>query len=77
MSSAICFTLDQSNILSYGNGLTTLRKEPFENNLRKGENADNKHFLLSHNVCYPITSIFLCFKTFFFLLSAKGFDGKR
>ena len=46
MSSAICFNLEQSNILSSDNGLstytlsTTMRNRPLENILRKGENAD-------------------------------------
>ena len=34
--------------------LTTLRKTPFENIVRKGENPGNQHFLLfPHNVLYP------------------------
>ena len=53
MSSAICFNLDQSKILSSGNGLsvqshliTALRKKAFENGMVNGENAGNQHFLL-------------------------------
>ena len=44
MSSAICFSLDQSKILSSGNGL---RRRTFNNILEKGENArrSNQHFL--------------------------------
>ena len=46
MSSAICFNLDQSKILSSGNGLTVWRKKAFENIVGEGEYVDNQHFLL-------------------------------
>ena len=53
MLSAICFYLDQSKILSSGNGftkqsqlLTTQKKKTLENNVGQGENAGNQHFLL-------------------------------
>ena len=53
--SAICFNLDQSKILSSGNGLTsttqsevlvTLRDRAFENIVGKGENAGNQDFFI-------------------------------
>ena len=50
LSSSNAVTLDKSKILSYINplphnhDLTTLRKKPFEN-VGKGENASNQHFL--------------------------------
>ena len=43
MSSAICFNLDKSKILSAGNGL---KKRALENTVGKGENAGNQNFLL-------------------------------
>ena len=55
MLSAVCFNLDQSKILSSGNGLTlyqtsrlltTLRRKALENTVGKGENAGNQDFLL-------------------------------
>ena len=46
MLSAVCFSLDQSKILSSGNGLKGLRKSSFENIVGKRENAANQHFLL-------------------------------
>ena len=61
MSSAICFNLDQSEILSSGNGLniieqcwllTTLQKIPFKNTVGKGEDAGNQYFLLFQH-CFP------------------------
>ena len=65
MSSAICFNLDQSKILSFGNGLTThesqiltilkKKKESFENIVGKGEML--------------VTSIFPFPVIFFFYLS--------
>ena len=30
-------------------------RSTFENNVGKGENAENQHFTLSHNVIYPLT----------------------
>ena len=30
-----------------------MKERPFENIVGKGENAGNRHFLLSHNVFYP------------------------
>ena len=50
MLSAICFNLDQSKILSSGNGLTLYQTIPgcndhFENNVGKGKNAGYQHFL--------------------------------
>ena len=41
MSSAIRFHLDQSKILSSGNGLRILKDEAFEIFVGKGENAGN------------------------------------
>ena len=35
-----------------------LRKKPFENIVGKEENAGNKHFLLFHNVFYPMKDNF-------------------
>ena len=61
MLSAICFNLDQSKILSSGNGLTLYHtitgfndpgKEPFENNVEKGESAGDQYFLLFPQ-CWP------------------------
>ena len=61
--SAICSNLDKSKILLFGNGLTlhhiisgftTLMKKLSENIVGKGENAGNQHFLLFHNIFYPI-----------------------
>ena len=54
MSSAICFKLDQSKILSSGNGLKTKKQKKrkrkkngwVENIVGKGENAGYQHFLL-------------------------------
>ena len=54
MPSAICFNLDQSKILSSGNGLTTLGKKPFESIVGKRENAGNQ-----------VTSIFFLFSKCF------------
>ena len=60
-STAICFNLYQSKILSSGTGLTlhmqsqllkTLKKKPSENIVEKGENAGNQHFLLFPQ-CFP------------------------
>ena len=41
MSSAICFNLDQSKILSSGNGLDEPEKEAYRNHAGIGENAGN------------------------------------
>ena len=49
MSSAICFNLEQSKILSFGNGLNRV----FENIMEKGENAGYQHFLLSPHCFLP------------------------
>ena len=55
MSSAICFNLDQSKILWFGNGLTLyqtsldfmyMQFKSFENTVGKGEIARNEQFLL-------------------------------
>ena len=55
LSSANAFNLDQSKILSFGNGLNqyhtiptlmTLGEKPFEKIVGKGENAGSQHFLL-------------------------------
>ena len=61
MSSAICFNLDQSNILFSGNGLTLSEttestkcsKKSFENAVGKGEIARKKQFpqFFSKAVC--------------------------
>ena len=58
ISSAICFNLDQSKILSSGNGdkvlttlfqvLSTLTKKAFENIVKKEENSGSQHFLVFH-----------------------------
>ena len=72
MSSAICFNLDQSKILSSGNGLITLVKKPSENIMRKGEMLviiilsfflnhvfRSKHFISIYFIscqCYEYTS---------------------
>ena len=50
MSSAVCFNLDQSKILSSGNELKVAKMNEFihyraENNVRKEENAGYHHFL--------------------------------
>ena len=34
--------------------LMSFKKKPFENIVGKGENAGNQHFVLFHNVFYPI-----------------------
>ena len=50
MLSAICFNLDQSKILSSGNGLSLLvtpSKKAFENMVGKGENGASHHFLIA------------------------------
>ena len=57
MLSAICFSLDQANILLSGNALNddkllgtqmwNIVTEGIENIVSKGENAGNQHFLLS------------------------------
>ena len=47
MSSAICFNLDQSKILSSGNGINRA-----ENTVDKGENAGYQYFLL-FSQCFP------------------------
>ena len=59
MSSAICFNLDQSKILSSGNGLRTcvyhlpyLNEEHLKNMVRKAENAANHHSILFQQ-CFP------------------------
>ena len=48
ISSAICYNLDQSKILSPGNGLNvTMRKAEMTESIDgKGENASYQHFLL-------------------------------
>ena len=65
MSSAICFNLDQSKMLSSSNWLTLYhtmatfdspKEKAFGNSVGKGRNADNKHFL--HNVFYPLKNKF-------------------
>ena len=67
MWSVICFNLDQSKVLSSGNGLFlhhaiptfhNLEKVAFENMVGKWENADNQHFPFSHNDCYSSQSKF-------------------
>ena len=53
MSSSVCFNLDQSKILSSGNGLILYHmiltfydlEKAFENNVGNGENAGYQHFL--------------------------------
>ena len=42
------------NSLPLNHDLTTLYKKPLENIAVKEENAGNQHFLLSHNVFFPI-----------------------
>ena len=63
MLSAICFNLDQSKILSSGNGLTNshtmtpfapLGNKPFENTVGKGEIACNEQFLLFLQCFLPV-----------------------
>ena len=49
MSPAICFDLDQSRILSSGNGLNVVQVivyDRVENIVEKGENTGYQHFLL-------------------------------
>ena len=66
MSSAICFNLDQSKVLSSGNRLcrysypfpeqalvfTSLEIKSFENSPGKGEIVRNERFLLFYNVFF-------------------------
>ena len=49
VSSAICFNLDQSKILSSGNGLMA-RRRAFENMARKVENASNQRDMEMDNI---------------------------
>ena len=69
MSSAICFNLDQSKILSSGNGLspvsltlflvlTCLQYKSFENPVGKGESARDKQFLLFPQCFLPFLKTF-------------------
>ena len=68
MLSAICFNLDQSKILSSGNGLKSQRKKSLEDILGKGENAGNKHFLFSQNVFYLSKNRFQIFSQIYFFV---------
>ena len=40
-------------LIAQARRLTTLREKPLENNVRKGENVDDQHFLLFSQCCYP------------------------
>ena len=60
MSSAICFTFDQTKMLSSCNGLNVVQMIEFvfaevENIVEKGENAGCQHFLLFAQ-CFPKAS---------------------
>ena len=70
MPSAVCFNLDQSKILSSGNGLnlpkqalvcTCLQYNSFENTVGKGEIAHNEQFLLFPQCFLPVLGAFCLF----------------
>ena len=61
-----CFTT-QSHLL------TTLKMKPFENIVRKGENAFNSIFSISHNIFYYSKNKFHFLSTFI-LSSANAFN---
>ena len=74
MSSAICFSLDQSKILLLGNGLTLsqqalvftcLQYKPFEDTVEKEKLLVLSNFSLSHSIVYPLgelSAIFIKFE---------------
>ena len=59
MSSAICFNLDQSKMLSSDNGLNEVLLKGFlmeaENVVGKGENAGVQHFLPFPQCCQKLS----------------------
>ena len=72
MSPAICFSLDQSEILSpittHSRFLTPPKKKSLENIVGKGENAGNQHFLLFPHVLYPSQHKFLFLSHYYFVV---------
>ena len=62
MLSAICFNLDQSKILLSGNELS---QKPVENNVEKGKNAGNHHFVIFLQRFLPYQNLKLLFKVYF------------
>ena len=54
--------------------LTTLKNEPFENLVEKGENAGNQHFLLFPQCFLPFPKQISIFSVIFILSTANAFN---
>ena len=77
MSSAICFNLDQSKILSSDNGLTALSQKAFRKHFGKGKNAGKLHFFLFPLCFLTLQRRISAFEPQLFLLFMDAFSLKQ